>query len=229
LVIGKLTIPVMVSAAFLAAGGAAADELRARILGTARVVDGDTLDLGVVRIRLNGIDAPEAGQRCSRAGGGTWACGEAAIAELVELAEGKSLECVAIERDAYGRIVADCAGPRGDLSEAMMRAGLAWAFVRYSDQYASLEAKERSAGLGVWQAPTQPPWDYRADKWNRAAAASPRPGCPIKGNISGDEKIYHTPWSPAYERTKIDESRGERWFCDEAEAVAAGWRAPYWR
>jgi hypothetical protein len=32
------------------------------------------------------------------------------------------------------------------------------------------------------------------------------------------------PWSPWYARVKIDESRGERWFCSEAEALAAGWR-----
>lgn len=27
-----------------------------------------------------------------------------------------------------------------------------------------------------------------------------------------------------YEATKIDERKGERWFCTESEAVAAGWR-----
>jgi hypothetical protein len=32
------------------------------------------------------------------------------------------------------------------------------------------------------------------------------------------------PWSPWYARVKIDVSRGERWFCSEAEALAAGWR-----
>jgi len=29
-----------------------------------------------------------------------------------------------------------------------------------------------------------------------------------------------------YSKTKINESKGERWFCSEAEAKAAGWRAP---
>jgi hypothetical protein len=53
-------------------------------------------------------------------------------------------------------------------------------------------------------------------------------GCAIKGNINRDgEGIYHTPWgSQWYERTKITESKGEKWFCDKAEALAAGWRAP---
>ena len=42
---------------------------------------------------------------------------------------------------------------------------------------------------------------------------------------SGD-RVYHTPDSPWYERTEIDATRGERWFCTEMEAVDAGWRAP---
>ncbi len=74
-----------------------------------------------------------------------------------------------------------------------------------------------------------------------AAAGAPAPGdgsaltdaetaggpCLIKGNINrAGDKIYHVPGSPSYDQTRIDESQGERWFCSEEEAVAAGWRAP---
>jgi hypothetical protein len=50
--------------------------------------------------------------------------------------------------------------------------------------------------------------------------------CTIKGNISykNDEKIYHVEGCQSYSRTVIDESKGEKWFCTEAEALAAGWR-----
>ena len=49
--------------------------------------------------------------------------------------------------------------------------------------------------------------------------------CNIKGNISASgERIYHLPSNRYYDATGIDESRGERWFCSEAEARAAGWR-----
>lgn len=49
--------------------------------------------------------------------------------------------------------------------------------------------------------------------------------CTIKGNISSKkEKIYHLPGCGSYEKTVIDESAGERWFCSEQEAVEAGWR-----
>lgn len=55
---------------------------------------------------------------------------------------------------------------------------------------------------------------------------SPRPGeCQIKGNISSSgERIYHLPGQENHAKTKISESKGERWFCSEAEAQAAGWR-----
>jgi hypothetical protein len=49
--------------------------------------------------------------------------------------------------------------------------------------------------------------------------------CSIKGNISrSGERVYHVPDGQFYDRTKIDPGAGERWFCSEEEAVAAGWR-----
>jgi len=51
-------------------------------------------------------------------------------------------------------------------------------------------------------------------------------GCPIKGNISKNtgQRIYHTPGQEYYTQTRIDWLSGERWFCSEADARAAGWR-----
>lgn len=199
----------------------------AEITGTVRVIDGDTLDLGQVRIRLHGIDAPEAGQSCETAAGGTWPCGSRATERLVELAEGQAATCYSRERDIYARQIAVCVVDGQDINALLVGEGLAWAFVRFSDDYVALEAQARADAAGVWQGAAEAPWDYRENRWERAAAESPRPGCPIKGNINrSGEKIYHTPWSPSYARTVINESAGERWFCDEAEAVEAGWRAP---
>ena len=55
------------------------------VAGPARVIDGDTLAVGAVRIRLFGIDAPEHDQTCGAAGA-TWPCGAAAARRLGELA-----------------------------------------------------------------------------------------------------------------------------------------------
>ncbi|MFM2280941.1 MAG: hypothetical protein RLZZ444_3172 [Pseudomonadota bacterium] len=58
------------------------------------------------------------------------------------------------------------------------------------------------------------------------AATSLNPSCTIKGNISlnNGTKIYHLPGQEFYNDTRISLDRGERWFCTEAEARAAGWR-----
>lgn len=50
--------------------------------------------------------------------------------------------------------------------------------------------------------------------------------CDIKGNISQNshEKIFHLPGQENYADTIIRPEYGERWFCAEAEALAAGWR-----
>jgi endonuclease YncB( thermonuclease family) len=56
------------------------------------------------------------------------------------------------------------------------------------------------------------------------SSGAPADTCLIKGNISESGRIYHVPGSPWYDETVIDASRGERWFCTEADARAAGWR-----
>lgn len=59
-------------------------------------------------------------------------------------------------------------------------------------------------------------------------AEPPDPSCAIKGNVnpSTGTKIYHTPASRWYERTDVKPEEGDRWFCTEAEAKAAGFRPP---
>lgn len=200
------------------------------ISGPARIIDGDTLAIGAVVIRINGIDAAELGQRCKNETGGTWPCDEAAADRLEQLVVAGGVRCVPLDRDPYGRIIARCLAGGADVAKALAEEGLVWAFVRYSDEYLPEETAAREKGVGVWRAPTEAPWDYRANRWERAAEESPEPGCPIKGNINQEgERIYHTPWSPWYQRTRIDKATGERWFCDEAEAITAGWRAARFR
>ena len=194
-------------------------------LAETRVVDGDTLDVDGTIYRLNGIDAPEHGQTC-----GKWRCGQAATEALVDIVKGKDIKCDAIEEDGYGRTVATCFAGGSDIGADLVDKGMAWAFVRYSDAYVKEERAARARSSGIWSGQFQEPWVFRENKWNTAQSreqAAPA-GCPIKGNISGNGRIYHAPWSPWYSRTRINTSKGERWFCSEADALAAGWRAPYW-
>lgn len=192
-----------------------------------QVIDGDTLRDGDVTYRLEGIDAPELGQTCGTAGTRRWPCGNEAKEWLAGWLDGRQITCRAQGADGYGRIIATCFADGQDIGERLVRDGRAWAFVRYSQTYIDVEKEAIFAQRGIWSVPSQKAWDYREERWTEAAQAAPD-GCPIKGNISDNGRIYHAPWSPWYNRTRINTAKGERWFCSEAEALAAGWRAPRW-
>lgn len=65
-----------------------------------------------------------------------------------------------------------------------------------------------------------------APDWKRSLLPNAlNPDCQIKGNVSrSGARIYHVPGQRHYEDTRISRRKGERWFCSEAEARAAGWR-----
>ncbi len=137
--------------------------------GAVRVVDGDTLRIGERRIRLHGIDAPERAQSCADAGGRRWRCGEEARAALERLLGGARPACAERDRDRYGRSVAVCSVGGRDLNRAMVAAGWAVAYTRYSRDYAGEEAAARRARRGVWQGAFERPDAYRAARRGRRA------------------------------------------------------------
>ena len=206
-----------------------------------KFIDGDSFDIGGDHVRLFGIDAPEGRQDCRR-NGAVWRCGDDAAAKLRSLVQGATLRCTPRDTDEYGRSVSVCKNGSTDINAEMVRAGFALAYRRYSNDYVDEENEARSAKRGLWASEFARPWDWRRENREesppqslspRAApnsggspAQPPKAGCLIKGNISqrGD-RIYHVPGSDSYAATVINERAGERWFCSEAEARAAGWRA----
>lgn len=193
-----------------------------------QVIDGDTLKISGVTHRLHGIDAPEEGQKCKSSGRKLWQCGKRATDEMERLLQTGSVSCTSSGSDGYGREISVCRIGSLEINAHMVRQGFAWAFRKYSEDYAKEEDAAKSEGIGIWVARSQTPWEFREAHWNDASEKAPE-GCPIKGNISRNGRIYHAPWSPWYKRTKINTKKGERWFCSEGEAVEAGWRAPMWR
>jgi endonuclease YncB( thermonuclease family) len=193
------------------------------VTGNARVIDGDTISIGQARVRLEGVDAPEVGQTCRGKAGASWPCGSAAATALEKLIAGNPLRCDRRGLDKYGRTLAVCFVRGRDINAEMVRQGHAWAFVKYSSSYVKEEATARAEKRGIWQAANMPAWDHRQQHWNAAETQAPN-GCAIKGNITKSGRIYHMPWSPWYAQIRIDPDKGKRWFCTEAEAIAAGWR-----
>lgn len=198
-------------------------EAAAPISGRAVAVDGDTLEFSGQRVRLDGIDAPEMGQTCGRRWIGTWNCGRAAQRALDGLVQGRRIDCQSKGRDKYGRELGTCYIDGRDINAELVRQGMAWAFVKYSQTYVGAEEEARKARAGIWQGAAAPAWAFREQKWRTAEVETPK-GCAIKGNITKNGKIYHVPWGDWYAKVKVEADKGERWFCNEAEAVAAGWR-----
>lgn len=118
---------------------------------SAYAIDGDSLMWGGVEVRLHGIDAPELRQICATREGGRWACGRAAKKWLRKLLRQGAVSCRRVTTDRYGRMVGICTVNGHDIGRAMVRAGLAVAYVRYSRRYVADERAARAARRGIWQ------------------------------------------------------------------------------
>jgi endonuclease YncB( thermonuclease family) len=111
-----------------------------------------------VRYRLWGIDAPEVRQTC-RDG---WHAGVEASAQLRALLVGRKVTFESMSMANWNRPTAKVYADGADVGAAMVRAGMAWAFVRYSRDYVGLEEQARAAVLGVHAHDCEKPWDWRA-------------------------------------------------------------------
>jgi endonuclease YncB( thermonuclease family) len=215
------------------------------LVGKLRVVDGDTLVMGDKHIRLEGIDAPETDQVCLDASGERWTCGIWARDRLAEHIGFHEVSCTSDGIDRYGRTLSVCSSAGQDVNGWMVREGFALAYVQYSHAYVTEENVARASQRGMWSGAFIAPWDYRhrnkqtvilgaisvpisAQSKLLAPASSvgaPSFECTIKGNVNRrGERIYHLPGQLNYSHTSMNKGLGERWFCTEAEAEAAGWR-----
>lgn len=200
----------------------------AEIAGVVRVIDGDTFDVDGTRVRLHGVDAPEREQRCGGADAPMWDCGLWATRVAMDRYDGRRATCATLDTDRYGRAVARCMVDGEDVGRAMVVDGLAFAYRAYSMDYDLDEKAAAVNGRGLHATGIAAPADFRAAGRRAGAAhdvAAAPDGCTIKGNIASDgEHIFHAPGQRWYARTRVSAAKGERWFCSEAAARAAGWR-----
>ena len=91
-------------------------------------------------------------------------------------------------KDDFDRTVSVCTVDTVNLNERLVELSLAWAFRRYSLDFVSIEENVKKQGAGIWQAETQTPWDFRAERWKVAEQVAPK-GCPIKGNIRDGKRF----------------------------------------
>ena len=201
---------------------------RQKLFLVKRVVDGDTLRLrDGNRVRLIGVDTPETKhprKPIQYYGPEAYRFTKREMEKrLIRLETDRPL------RDRYGRVLA-YVYRQPDLfflNAELVRQGYARAYTRYPFQrkaeFVRLERDARRNRRGLWAKADDTSGAEPAKRDAQEATAGR--DCDIKGNIGrGGCKIYHVPGGGWYGRTKIDESKGERWFCSEEEARQAGWR-----
>lgn len=164
-----LTVGLMVSGFWVV--GVRSDGGHTDLVGVAKVVDGDTLVINGTRVRLEGIDAPEASQTCKRRLLGSWACGTEATGALARAVQDKQVRCEPRGLDKYGRTLGVCFLGQQDVNAWMVRQGHAWAFIKYSTSYVREEAEAKALRVGVWQGEATPPWEYREHRWAKIGRA----------------------------------------------------------
>lgn len=124
-----------------------------------KVYDGDTVTClddtnQQQKVRLAGIDAPEAGQDF----------GQVSRQALAGMVFGKTIEVVDDGRDRYGRWIGRLYTDGIDVNQQMVASGNAWHYAAYSKDpaLAAAQAQAQAQGLGLWSQPNPtPPWEYR--------------------------------------------------------------------
>jgi micrococcal nuclease len=207
-----------------------------------RVVDGDTIQVKLStgkldKVRIIGIDTPETVDPRKE----VQCYGKEASAKMKVLLNRKKVTLEmnpAEDKDKYGRLLRYVSIKGKDIGAQMIKDGYAFSYKSYPhprlDQYNELEKSASESKTGLWGATCE--YSKPISKSSSSTATSKQSSskssvssvsssCTIKGNISASkEKIYHVEGCGTYSATQIDVSAGERWFCSESEAKAAGWR-----
>jgi micrococcal nuclease len=182
-----LLLPILIA---LLATAALASSFQGRVV---KVLDGDTIEVlrdgKAERVRLHGIDTPEAGQPF----------GTKAKQFVLELMAQETVTVKVMDTDRYGRTVGEVILPDGtSLNRELVRTGHAWWYRQYSKDTSlgDLESEARASMKGLWSDPNPtPPWEWRAAGRNKgkapAADSSPKAmsSGPYHGNVSS--RVFH--------------------------------------
>ena len=176
------------------------------------ISDGDTIKVlsgKETKIRLEDIDCPESGEPFSAK----------AKKFASSLVYGKNVTLRVKETDRYGRLVARVFADGQDVSVALVQAGLAWHYTKYSSDsvLAQAEKTARAAEINIWSLPNPaPPWELRAQK-AQAVSKSEKPGTVYHGNRKSH--VFHAPWCRYYSCKNCTAI-----FSSREDAMKAGYR-----
>jgi endonuclease YncB( thermonuclease family) len=221
---------------------------------SAVVRDGNTVQLGELTYRLDGIDAPELDQSCIDDHADPWACGVDARDKLVELIGRRPVRCIdqGTDKSHRKRHLGICTveGETMSLNQLLVREGFAMNFEPAAKgRFREDEASAMNDRRGLWKGCFVSPEEFRhgrktgtllghscradKDREIREALFPSSPampsGCGIKGKFALRARV--TGNIGIYHlrgcRSYPALTRPDRWFCSEDEAQAAGFRRAY--
>jgi endonuclease YncB( thermonuclease family) len=216
--------------------------------------DGDTIQLGEVTYRLDGIDAPEPDQICIDDQADPWSCGLDARDQLTKLIGGRPVRCddLGLDNTFKKRHIGLCTveGETVSLNQQLVQRGFAMDFEPSAKgRFLDDEAKARDGRLGLWKGCFVAPEDFRQGKKDGAlrggACRTDRDrqirealfpedlampsGCSIKGKFAARARM--TGNIGVYFLQGCSSYAGltkpDRWFCSEDDAHAGGFRRAF--
>jgi endonuclease YncB( thermonuclease family) len=195
----------------------------ASVSGRASAVTGSLIRVNGDLVELRGIEAPQPKHPCLKANGRRWSCGTSAMNALNRLVRSETVTCDISGKSSSGVPIGTCRVGDRDIGAELVRGGHVFAVSGLFAAYTTDEAKAQDAKLGIWQGETVRPEEWRNRAWEDAKRSAPD-GCPIKGVVRASGRVYQMPWSSDYASAKVREVKGERWFCSEDDAKAAGFK-----
>jgi len=197
-----------------------------------KIVDGDTIDVSIngvtERLRLIGINTPETVDPRKP----VECFGVEASNKAKSILTGKKVSLESDpsqgERDKYNRLLRYVfLEDETNFNLMMIKEGYAYEYTydipyKYQAEFKKAQQEASDGKIGLWGNICEESGETAITGTTTANNGN---SCEIKGNISSTgEKIYHIIGCGSYNKTVIDESNGEKWFCSEQEALDAGWR-----
>ncbi|MBO7097930.1 MAG: thermonuclease family protein [Alphaproteobacteria bacterium] len=142
---------------------------------TPRIISGDTFEVGGHYFKLFGVAAPIANQTCADSKGRSYRCGRQAALWLKEWIEDGELECHVIQQDTTGNMVGTCSFGEYDIGAALVDAGWAVAYTKYTDVYLAYEQQAQRNRRGLWQGQFYKPWDWMKIQQRKGTVKVTRP------------------------------------------------------
>lgn len=113
-----------------------------------KIIDGDSLEIGKARIRLQGIDAPEYIQTCKNENNKSYHCGIDSTNFLKHLTNDKTIICTIHDTDKYKRYLCTCYANNLNINSELVKNGYAITYL--DDTYKKEESIAKRNKSGIW-------------------------------------------------------------------------------